>query len=119
VDGQQPSISPTDLYARLGTAAAPLVIDVRRTPAFEAADSLIASAFYRSPDDVYYASDGHCTHEKTLLCDGLVMGGVIECPKHNGRFDYTSGKALGAPVLVDVRTYPAKVIDGTVYIEVG
>src|SRR2546423_956139 len=76
-------------------------------------------AIYRSPDDVYYATDGHCTHEKTLLCDGLVMGGVIECPKHNGRFDYTSGKALGAPVLVDVRTYPAKVIDGTVYIEVG
>ena len=76
-------------------------------------------AIYRSPEDVYYATDGHCTHEKTLLCDGLVMGGVIECPKHNGRFDYTSGKALGAPVLVDVRTYPTKVLDGTVYIEVG
>jgi Rieske [2Fe-2S] domain protein, MocE subfamily len=76
-------------------------------------------AIYRSPEDAYYATDGHCTHEKTLLCDGLVMGGVIECPKHNGRFDYTSGKALGAPVLVDVRTYPTKVIDGTVYIEVG
>jgi len=28
------------------------------------------------------------------------------------------GKALGAPVLVDVRTYPTKVIDGTVYVEV-
>jgi 3-phenylpropionate/trans-cinnamate dioxygenase ferredoxin component len=51
--------------------------------------------------------------------DGLVMGSVIECPKHNGRFDYTTGEALGAPVLVDIRTYPTKVIDGTVYIEVG
>ncbi len=50
-------------------------------------------AIYRSPDDEYYATDGHCTHEKTLLCDGLVMGRVIECPKHNGRFDYVSGKA--------------------------
>jgi len=67
--------------------------------------------------DGFFATDGHCTHEKTLLCDGLVMGGVIECPKHNGRFDYTSGKALGAPVLVDVRTYPVKVVDDTVYIE--
>ena len=76
-------------------------------------------AIYRSPDDTYHATDGHCTHEKTLLCDGLVMYGVIECPKHNGRFDYTSGKALGAPVLVDVRTYPTKVLDGTVYIEVS
>ena len=55
-------------------------------------------AIYRSPGDEYYATDGHCTHEQTLLCDGLVMGRVIECPKHNGRFDYVSGKALGAPV---------------------
>ena len=76
-------------------------------------------AIYRSPDDEYYATDGHCTHEKTLLCDGLVMGRVIECPKHNGRFNYVSGKALGAPVLEDVRTYPVKMVDGTVYIEIG
>jgi 3-phenylpropionate/trans-cinnamate dioxygenase ferredoxin component len=76
-------------------------------------------AIYRSPDDEYYATDGHCTHEKTLLCDGLVMGRVIECPKHNGRFDYVSGKALGAPVLEDVRTYPVTVRDGTVFIEIG
>ena len=74
---------------------------------------------HRSPDDVYYTTDGHCTHEKTLLCDGLVEDGIIECPKHNGRFDYTSGKALGAPVLVDIRTYPTKVIDGTVYVEIS
>jgi len=30
-----------------------------------------------------------------------------------------SGKALGAPVLEDVRTYRVKVTDGTVFIEVG
>ena len=27
--------------------------------------------------------------------------------------------ALGAPVLVDIRTYPVKVTDGTVYLDVG
>ena len=78
-----------------------------------------AYAIYRSPDDAFYATDGHCSHEQTLLCDGLVMDDVIECPKHNGRFDYISGKALGAPVLIDLRTYPTKVINGTVYIDVG
>ena len=52
-----------------------------------------AYAVYRSPDDAFYATDGHCTHERELLCDGLVMDGVIECPMHNGRFDYASGKA--------------------------
>jgi 3-phenylpropionate/trans-cinnamate dioxygenase ferredoxin component len=73
-------------------------------------------AVYRSPDDEFYATDGHCTHERELLCDGLVMDGIIECPKHNGRFEYTTGRAKGAPVLVDLRTYPVKVEDDTVYI---
>lgn len=77
-----------------------------------------ALAIYRSPQDTFHATAAICTHEHADLSLGLVWGDVIECPKHNGRFDYTSGKALGAPVLVDVRTYPAKVIDGTVYIEV-
>jgi 3-phenylpropionate/trans-cinnamate dioxygenase ferredoxin subunit len=76
-------------------------------------------AIYRSLDDRYFATDGHCTHERTLLCEGLVMDGVIECPKHNGRFDYTTGQAQGAPVIVDLRTYPVKVERGTVYIGVG
>jgi rhodanese-related sulfurtransferase len=52
MDGQKFSISPHDLYARLGTAAAPLVLDVRRAPAFDKAESLIASAMRRAPDDV-------------------------------------------------------------------
>src|SRR5579875_978985 len=76
-------------------------------------------AVYRSPAGDFYASDGHCTHEQTLLCDGLVQGSVIECPKHNGRFDYTSGKALGAPVLTGVRTYPVQVTGARVYIDLG
>lgn len=73
-------------------------------------------AIYRSPQDTYYATDGLCTHEKIHLAEGLVMDHVIECPKHNGRFNYTSGAALGAPVCVDLRTYPVKVEGGTVFI---
>jgi 3-phenylpropionate/trans-cinnamate dioxygenase ferredoxin component len=75
-------------------------------------------AVYRSPDDRFYASAGHCTHERELLCDGLVMDGVIECPKHNGRFDYATGRALGAPAIVDLQTFPVKVDDGTVLIDI-
>ena len=26
------------------------------------------------------------------------MGDIIECPKHNGRFNYKTGQAKGAPV---------------------
>ena len=47
-----------------------------------------------------------------------VMDHVIECPKHNGRFDIRDGRPLGAPVCVALKTYPAKVEAGKVFIEV-
>jgi len=75
-------------------------------------------AIYRSPEDTYHATDGLCTHEKIHLADGLVMDNVIECPKHNGRFDYKSGQALGAPVCVNLRTYPVKVEGGKVFVDI-
>jgi 3-phenylpropionate/trans-cinnamate dioxygenase ferredoxin subunit len=76
-------------------------------------------AIYRTEDDRYYATDGFCTHESTHLAGGLVMGTIIECPKHNGRFDFTTGAAKGAPVCVDLKTYPAKVEDGRVFIKLA
>jgi 3-phenylpropionate/trans-cinnamate dioxygenase ferredoxin subunit len=71
-------------------------------------------AIYRAADDKYYATDGLCTHEKVHLAKGFVMEHIIECPKHNGRFDFTTGKAQGAPVCVNLKTYPTKVEDGRV-----
>ncbi len=78
-----------------------------------------AYAIYRSPDDAYYATDGLCTHQQVRLCDGLVMGNVIECPKHNGRFDYTTGEGRGVPIRENLRTYRAKVVDGRVLVDLG
>ena len=46
------SISAQSLYARLGTAAAPILIDVRRTPTFDADDRMIVGAIRRPPDTV-------------------------------------------------------------------
>ena len=76
-------------------------------------------AIYRSPDDEYFATDGHCTHEETHLAEGVVIDDVIECPKHNGRFHYRTGRALGAPVLVDLAVYSTRLEDGSVYVEIG
>jgi 3-phenylpropionate/trans-cinnamate dioxygenase ferredoxin component len=74
-------------------------------------------AVYRVGDQVY-ATDGLCTHEQVHLCDGLVMEHVIECPKHNGRFDIRDGRALSAPACVNLKTYPAKLDGGRIWIEV-
>jgi 3-phenylpropionate/trans-cinnamate dioxygenase ferredoxin subunit len=76
-------------------------------------------ALYRSPDDEYFATDGLCTHERVHLANGLVMGDVIECPKHSGRFNYRTGKALAAPVCVNLKTYSTKAQDGKVFVDVG
>ena len=76
-------------------------------------------AIYRSPDDAFFATDGLCTHEKVHLADGLVMDDVIECPKHNGRFNYKTGQVKRAPVCVDLKTYPVKVEAGRVMIQIG
>lgn len=76
-------------------------------------------AIYRSPDGEFFATDGHCTHEKFVLADGLVMGDIIECPKHNGRFDYKTGEGKGAPICENLKTYQVKVEDGSVLIDLG
>jgi 3-phenylpropionate/trans-cinnamate dioxygenase ferredoxin component len=75
-------------------------------------------AIYRSPDDEFFATDGFCTHEKAHLADGLVIDDIIECPKHNGRFNYKTGQAKGAPVCVDLQTYPVKIEAGKLMIQI-
>lgn len=76
-------------------------------------------AIYRTESDQWYATAGLCTHEKVHLADGLVMGTVIECPKHNGRFDIRTGAAKGAPVCVDLATFPVRVDGNAVLLKVG
>lgn len=75
-------------------------------------------AIYRSPDDRFFATDGLCTHERVHLSGGLVMDDIIECPKHNGRFNYRTGAGQGAPICADLKTYPVRVEAGTVYLQV-
>lgn len=76
-------------------------------------------ALYHSPDGKFYATDGLCTHEAFPLTDGLVIDDIIECPKHNGRFDYRTGAARGAPACIDLKTYPVKVEAGRVLIDIS
>jgi 3-phenylpropionate/trans-cinnamate dioxygenase ferredoxin subunit len=47
------------------------------------------------------------------------MGTTIECPKHNGRFDFVTGEAKGAPVCINLKTYGVKVEAGRVFVDIG
>jgi nitrite reductase/ring-hydroxylating ferredoxin subunit len=68
-------------------------------------------AIYRV-EDGYYATADRCTHQAARLSEGEVVECYIECPLHYGLFDIRTGKAQGAPVSVDLRTYPVQV-EGT------
>ena len=57
MDDNAHSISPHDLYTHLGTAAAPLLIDVRRREAFDADKFLIIGAARRLPDEALVFQD--------------------------------------------------------------
>ncbi len=74
-------------------------------------------AVYHTPSG-YYATDGACTHEQAHLADGLVIDEIIECPLHQGRFHIPSGRAKSPPVCVDLKTYPAWIEGGQVFIQV-
>ncbi|CAM3692561.1 non-heme iron oxygenase ferredoxin subunit [Bordetella tumulicola] len=67
-----------------------------------------------------YATDNQCTHGDADLSEGLIQDGCeIECPLHEGRFDIRSGKAVSAPCTENLRSYPARVEDGGIYIRVA
>lgn len=76
-------------------------------------------AVYRLEGEAYYASDGLCTHRAVDLAGGLVINGCIECPKHNGRFEVATGKAVKRPVHIDLKTYQAERRGDKVFINIA
>ena len=76
-------------------------------------------AIYRTKDNKFYATDGLCTHGNVHLASGFVMDNIIECPKHNGQFDFTSGKAKRIPACIDLRIYPVKIENNEVFIQIS
>ncbi len=75
-------------------------------------------ALYRDEDGALYATDGICTHGNTHLADGLVKGGIIECPKHNGRFNLADGSPARAPICRGLATYPIEERNGRLWLNV-
>ena len=66
-----------------------------------------------------FATDNRCTHGDALLSDGFLMDHCLECPLHQGQFDVRTGEPLCAPVTVAIRTYPVKVADAEVLVDLG
>ncbi len=74
-------------------------------------------AVYRTANDDYYATDGICSHGNTHLAEGMVIGRIIECPKHNGRFNLKDGTPARKPVCVGINTYNTQIIGSDLFLE--
>ena len=70
-------------------------------------------------DGAVFATANRCTHGDARLCDGWVEGHEIECPLHQGRFDVRSGAATRAPAEVALATWPARIVDGRVELQLA
>ena len=68
--------------------------------------------------DGFFATDGMCTHEEVHLEDGLVTDDEIECPMHQGIFNIKTGKVVLDPPCDDLKTYPIKIENDQIFIDV-
>ena len=74
-------------------------------------------AIYRLAGGQLYATDGICTHGNAHLADGFVKGTLIECAKHNGRFDIRDGSPQRLPVCVGLKTYSVRESGGKLLLD--
>ncbi|HVX22786.1 MAG TPA: non-heme iron oxygenase ferredoxin subunit [Acidimicrobiales bacterium] len=70
-------------------------------------------------DGRFYATDDGCTHSAGSLSEGDLEDDVVVCPVHFGMFHVPTGKALGYPAEVDVRTYVVETDDRDVFVVTG
>ena len=69
-------------------------------------------------EDGYYAIDNICSHEHAFLSEGEIDDSEIECPLHGAIFDIKTGKNLTLPAVLPVKSYPVKVENGEIFLQV-
>jgi nitrite reductase (NADH) small subunit len=68
--------------------------------------------------DGFLAVDNRCPHNGGPLADGIVAGGAVVCPLHSWKISLHTGSVERPPGLgVCVRSYPTRVEDGIVLVE--
>jgi 3-phenylpropionate/trans-cinnamate dioxygenase ferredoxin subunit len=66
-----------------------------------------------------YAIEDRCSHDDGPLCEGEFdcAERVAVCPRHGSRFDIVSGRPLTLPAYLPVDTFPVRLRDGLVVVE--
>jgi 3-phenylpropionate/trans-cinnamate dioxygenase ferredoxin subunit len=64
------------------------------------------------------AVENICTHDGGELAGGPVEGTRVTCPRHGACFDLKTGAVLAPPAYEPIRTYPVRIREGQVEIEI-
>ena len=67
-----------------------------------------------------YAIEDRCSHDDGPLAEGEFDPTIctVECPRHGSLFDLRSGRPRTLPAYLPVDTFPVRVEDGTIKMEV-
>ena len=65
----------------------------------------------------FHAIDEVCTHQGGPLCDGTLVGTLVQCPWHGSRFDVRTGAVAAGPAEKPLRTFPVRVEQERVLVE--
>ena len=68
-----------------------------------------------------YAIEDRCSHDDGPLCEGDWDEDLcrVICPRHGSAFDLATGKPMSLPAFEPVKTYPVRIVDGLVKVDVG
>lgn len=74
-------------------------------------------AVFHLADGIFAIAD-MCTHDGGELASGILDGDQIICPRHGSRFCIRTGKALTPPAYEDVETFPLRVDNGIIQVNI-
>jgi 3-phenylpropionate/trans-cinnamate dioxygenase ferredoxin subunit len=71
-------------------------------------------------DDTLYAIEDRCSHDDGPLAEGEFDASActVECPRHGSRFDLRTGNPVNLPAYVPIDTFPVRVENGVIRVEV-
>ena len=67
----------------------------------------------------YFALENSCSHALSTFEGGRLRGYRIMCPLHGATFDIRDGSPTGAPAKQAIRTFPLRIVDGMIEVDVG
>ena len=101
------------------------IVDVCRADDLRPGDSRIVEVdgrkvgVFNAGGDLYAIED-RCSHDDGPLAEGPFdpAARTVECPRHGSLFDLTSGRPKTLPAYLPVDTFPVRVEDGVIKLEV-